>query len=211
MNAHRLRRRRRRKLLHHDRRVDEIARAQIPDVRIAEHLREPLRADDVGARRWQLSAIDERGAAIVRVHEPRDRHRITSVVEAAEVVEADHDVLTASIDGNRHFRLGARRPLVEPVCFTALVRLSLRALVFPRRLGPEQFRDARERRCLETGADVPRTPPSGPTGRGHLAANGFAGARRARLIRPIICAQAREQAGEREAQDDCQRESLTHG
>ena len=118
VDAHRLYCPRRRELGDDDRGVDERAAAHVLDVRVAEDLRQPGRADGVDARRRQLAAVYEMLAAVVRVHEARHRDRVG--VEPAKVVEPDDDVLAGTIDGNRCLGLRRRWAILQWFVFVTL-------------------------------------------------------------------------------------------
>src|SRR5450759_3270977 len=97
--------------LDHDRGVDELASAALGDeldVGVTEDLGEERRSDVAFGNGGQLAAVRERDTAVVGVREPRDRDGVQR--EAARIVEADHDVLTGRVDGDRDFRLTARGP-----------------------------------------------------------------------------------------------------
>ncbi len=92
--------------------------AHVLDVRIAEDLGQFRRADRVDTGRRELAAVNEMLAAVVRVHEARNRER--TVVEPAKIVEADDDVLAGTVDGNRRFRLRRRWTVFQRLVLVAL-------------------------------------------------------------------------------------------
>src|SRR5262249_8208889 len=59
-----------------ERGVDEVAAAQILDVRVAEDCRQEEAVEHVGAGRGELAAVDEGDAAVVRVEEAGERDRV---------------------------------------------------------------------------------------------------------------------------------------
>ena len=121
MHAHGLHVGRVAELLDQDRRVDEHAIAEVLDFGVAEDLREARGADHVVAGRRQLAAVDERLAAILRIHESRHGNRVQG--ESARVIESDDDVLAALIDGDRELRLAAGNFLLFFVALLAAFRL----------------------------------------------------------------------------------------
>ena len=98
------------KFLDRQRRIDKRAAADILHVGVTQNLRKQLSEDHIGSRAGQLPSIHERCAAIVGVHETRDRGRESrGVAEASEIVEPDDDVLTCVVDGDGGFRLERAR------------------------------------------------------------------------------------------------------
>src|SRR5262249_31158922 len=99
----------------------------------------------------------------------------------------------------------------ETFIFAARLVRSFQTQRLAGRFGANQVLDARESGSLRACVHISRLSAGGATGGGHLAADAFAGALRARLIAAIVRAQTCEQSREREAHDDCQNEPLTHG
>ena len=112
VHAHRLRRGRPADVGDDDREIEEGRSAGVLDLGIAED----LRVGGSGNRRdrhrdRQRPSVDERRAAVVGIHEAGHRQRTQS--EPARVVDADDDVLTRGVDGDRGFGLSAGRAVAR--------------------------------------------------------------------------------------------------